>query len=62
MIIKLLAYKLGIHCCCVFIFAGQLVLDIFRAPIQIILGVLYVVLFGLLLWLLPTKHFVGQMG
>ena len=39
--------------------AGNLVLDIFRAPIQIIAGLLYGTIFGLTLWVLPTKHFVS---
>lgn len=39
--------------------AGSLVLDIFRGPIQIVIGLLYGIIFGLLLWLIPTKHFVS---
>jgi hypothetical protein len=35
---------------------GSLVLDIFRAPIQIILGLAYGVIFGLLLWILPSRR------
>ena len=40
--------------------AGSLVLDLFRAPIQIVVGLLYGVIFGLLLWVFPTRHFVSQ--
>ena len=35
---------------------GNLVLDIFRAPIQIIIGILYGVLFGATLWLIPLHN------
>ena len=35
-------------------------MDIFRAPIQITVGMLYGVVFGLLLWFLPTDHFVSS--
>lgn len=42
------------------LFLGNLVLDIFRAPIQVVIGLLYGIIFGLLLWVLPTKHFVNQ--
>ena len=38
---------------------GSLVVDIVRAPIQIIVGILYGVVFGLLLWIFPTKQFVS---
>lgn len=38
---------------------GSLVLDIFRGPIQIVIGLLYGILLGLLLWVIPTKHFVS---
>ncbi len=38
---------------------GSLVLDIFRAPIQITVGLLYGVIFGLILWVFPTTHFVS---
>lgn len=39
--------------------SGNLIVDIFRAPIQITVGLLYGVIFGLLLWIFPTKHFVS---
>lgn len=35
---------------------GSLILDIFRAPIELSVGLLYGLIFGFLLWLLPTKH------
>ena len=38
---------------------GSLVLDIFRGPIQIVIGLLYGILSGLLLWVIPTKSFVS---
>ena len=38
---------------------GSLVLDIFRGPIQIVIGLLYGVLSGLLLWIIPTKSLVS---
>lgn len=40
--------------------SGSLVLDIFRAPIQIVIGLAYGVIFGLLLWVFPTKDFVSN--
>ena len=51
--------SLDYHAVLWLVLAGLLVLDIFRAPIQIIVGLLYGVVFGILLWLLPTKHFVS---
>ena len=43
----------------VFVFTGNLILDIFRAPIQVTIGLLYGIISGLLLWFFPTKHFVS---
>lgn len=37
--------------------AGNVVLDVFRAPIQILIGVAFGVLFGLVAWVLPSKNF-----
>lgn len=42
-------------------FPGNLVLDIFRAPIQIVLGLGYGIIFGLLLWILPLKNVVSNL-
>ena len=39
--------------------SGSVVLDAFRAPIEISLGIVYGVLCGLLMWILPTKHHVS---
>ena len=41
------------------LFAGSVVLDAFRAPIEISLGILYGVICGLILWFLPTKQHVS---
>ncbi len=37
-------------------------LDIFRAPIQVVIGLLYGILFGIVLWILPlkTKYIVSS--
>ena len=35
---------------------GSLILDIFRAPIELSVGLSYGFVFGFLLWFLPTKH------
>ena len=39
---------------------GSLVLDIFRAPIQIVIGLAYGIISGLILWVFPTSHFVSM--
>lgn len=39
---------------------GSVVLDAFRAPIEITVGILYGIVCGLLLWLLPTKLHVSR--
>ena len=41
-------------------FPGNLVLDIFRAPIQIVLGLGYGIIFGLLLWILVGQPQDGE--
>lgn len=38
-----------------------MLLDIFRGPVQIVIGLLYGIFSGLLLWLIPTKSFVSFM-
>ena len=35
-------------------------LDVFRAPIQILIGVAFGVLFGLVAWVLPSKNSVSD--
>lgn len=40
-------------------FKGNIVLDVFRAPIEITVGVLYGIVTGLLMWLFPTKLHVS---
>lgn len=45
------------------IHVGHIALDIFRGPIEIVVGLVFGIVSGITLWYIPTKHHVsGQLS